>query len=223
MFVGLGSVFTSSPRRRGLNPPAVDLDLPVWQEAACKAGQTWLWPLNHQHWIPIMLRSASSAPTAAPPVIRLSAPAVCRHRRPHLWWQALYPQVGDQHLVSSESDGAVLELQSPSPPGETLLGDHRRTMHTVPRTMAGCSTSEKKTGWLLSAASPGRERVQDADSLTQPPSGGTAVHQDQSGKSENGFFLTAAGLFNKNKAQVPPCETLLLRALHPHLIISLLH
>lgn len=73
MFVGLGSVFTSSPRRRGLNPPAVDLDLPAWQEAACKAGQTWLWPLNHQHWIPIMLRSASSAPTAAPPVIRLSS------------------------------------------------------------------------------------------------------------------------------------------------------
>lgn len=50
-------------------------------------------------------------------------------------------------------------------------------------------------------------------------SGGTAVHQVQSSKSENSFFLTAAGLFNKNKAQVPPCET----AFHPHSIISLLH
>lgn len=38
-----------------------------------------------------------------------------------------------------------------------------------------------------------------------PPSpSGTAVHQVQSAKSENSFFLTAAGLFNKNKAQVPP-------------------
>lgn len=129
MFVALGFVLTSSPR--WICHLQAGHSLSAWLEAACKAGKTRLWPLNHQRWIPIMLCSASSAPTAAPPVIRLSSSCSLQTALPSSS-TAVAPPTGG----GSTSGEAVPELRWPSLTWETPLSDHR------------CSTSEKLSGWL---------------------------------------------------------------------------